>query len=306
MIGGEGAKLRQYFQRPLPEVYPTGFAELDTLLDGGFRAGESTVLGGFTSHAKSALGEQIALHTSLTTPTLYLALELGRDLQRLRMGAKLARCTLGAMQRTGCDPITEGELNRRKLTIHTPRRRTLAMVERLIARRVHQVVIIDDCRNIDGVIFSGGHSDAHHIAARITEIAQENAVHVLALQQLDPKTYRLGANEWRFADSTVFEQRAYNSLTIFRPFRHSGVRQDYVAEIRLRKNRWGSAGKLHYRWQGETMSFWPFTEAEMDFLTCCASMRARAKKRQQQERPAGPEPAPATGEKWAADDWPSE
>jgi replicative DNA helicase len=275
VIGGEGAKLREYFARPIPEKFALGFRELDASLDGGVRAGESTMVGGFSSHAKSAFAEQVALYVSTSTPTLYVPLELGADLQRLRMAAKLARCSLGVMQRTGCDPITAAELTSRQLTIYAPKRRTIGEIEKLVARQAHKLVIIDDCRNIDGVIYSGGRSEAHAIAARITEIAQYYGVHLLALQQLDAKTFRNGPSEWRFADSSVFEQRAYNMLTIFRPYRQRGAREDVVAEIRIRKNRWGPAGKLHYRWQGDSMSFWEFSEHELDNLECCATMKAR-------------------------------
>ncbi len=228
------------------------------------------MIGGFTGQAKSAFAEQVALWTSISgCPTLYLTYELGEDLTRLRMGAKIARTSIGSFNRGGLDLITKQELAARDLDIFQPKKRSIDMLEAIVRRGKHQLVIIDDCRNIDGVMMSAGGSDAHNIAARITELAQRYGVHILALQQLDPKSYRLGPNEWRFQDSTAFEQRAFNSLTVFRPFKHRGLREDKVAEIRIRKNRWGPSAKVHYRWSGETMTFWEFSPEELEQLQCC-------------------------------------
>ena len=270
MANRQGDLLADLFAKPPAPTYRSGFAELDRVTDGGFHAGESTLIGGFTGQAKSAFAEQAALAVSIDVEVLYVPLEMGVDLTRLRMGAKLARTSLGAFRRAGMDLLTRGELNARKLDVYVPKQHTIAAIESLVARAKHRVIVIDDCRSIDGVVIEGSApSQAHAIAGKITKIAEHYGVHVLALQQLDPRSFRLGASEWRFQDSTRFEQRAYNSITVYRPFKHRSAAADVVAEIRVRKNRNGPSAKMHYRWVGETMSFWEFLPHELDALECC-------------------------------------
>ncbi len=273
----EGAKLAEQFTRPAKAVFATGFAEIDYALRGGVRAGETTLLSGFTGQSKSAFAEQWALSASIEIPTLYIPLELGEDETRLRMGAKLARVSVDVFRRTGLDLMTRQALSARDLTLYRPREHTIGKIRQIVAKGRHKLFFIDDCRSIDGVTMdsSSKSSNAHVIAKEITRIAEEYGVHIVELQQLASETFNRGPDQWRVQDSTLFEQRAYNSITVYRPFANHGEQRDTVLEARIRKSRSGPRAKIHYRWHGDTMSVWAFSQIEKDNLECCKPRKAR-------------------------------
>jgi replicative DNA helicase len=266
----EGDLLAEQLLKPPARIYPTGLDEIDSLLKGGLRSGEMTLLGGFSGHAKSALAEQIALYQSQHASVLYLPLEMGEEPTRLRMGAKIARCDVTGFLRTGMDPLTRGELNARLLTVHKPKRLAMDTIEQTIRRANREIVVVDHVRHIEGVIPNGqSGGGAHRIAHQFASIAESTGSSIILLQQLDPKGLGRPMREWRFQDSTAFYQAANTVLITYRPFEGYARGADYVGHIIARKNRWGRSGMVHYRWVGETMSYWPFLEPELEQLTCC-------------------------------------
>lgn len=265
----EGDLLAEQLQKPPAKVYPTGLDEIDALLRGGLRSSEMTLLGGFSGHAKSALAEQIALYQSRHASVLYMPLEMGEDATRLRMAAKLARCDVTSFLRCGMDPFTRAELNARLLTVHKPKRLTMDVIEQTIRRANREIVFVDHIRHIEGVLPGpGGGSQAHRIAHRFAELAESCGMQIVLVQQLDPRGLGRPMREWRFQDSTAFFQGAHTVLISYRPFEGYAGRDD-VGHVIARKNRWGRTGMVHYRWVGETMSYWPLREEELEHLTCC-------------------------------------
>ncbi len=266
----EGDLLEAQLKKPPAKVYSTGLRKVDDMLSGGLRAGEITLLGGFSGHAKSALAEQIALWQSQLASVLYLPLEMDVDPTRLRMGAKLAHCSVADFEKCGMDPMTRIELNSRRLTLHRPKRLSMRMIEETIRRAKHEIVFVDHVRHIEGVLMSGqGGSEAHVIAHRFPELAKELNVHIVLVQQLDPRGQGRPMREWRFQDSSAFFQGAQSVLISHRPYEGYGAHSDYIAEVIGRKTRWGATAKLHYRWLGQTMSFWEFSPEEIEQLPCC-------------------------------------
>ncbi|MBD5603590.1 MAG: AAA family ATPase [Candidatus Eremiobacteraeota bacterium] len=270
-------RLTRYLREKPPVSYRTGLTLLDAITDGGARAGHVTVVGGLTGGGKSSLARQMALDMAIDDRVLYVTLEEPEDEVRLSCAAKLARVSPRQLQRTGTNEMTNSLLAARKLRIIEPGRTSIDRFERIMRWTDCPIVILDHVREMDGWIADErgrgvGHVGPTLICTRLSQIAKDTGKALIVLQQLrSPKFAGSKPSMYDLMDTSALAQKAYLVVLVHRP--HASTNHDDVAELIVRKNRYGPEGILHYRWQGETGMLCGMVAAERESLTCCKARK---------------------------------
>lgn len=269
-----GNVVASYIEQEPPQVFATGFADLDRVTNGGLRAGDLSVIGAASGVGKSAFAEQIAYNVSRDAPVLYLPLEMGERLTLLRMGARLDRVSYDTLQAQGLSWSSRDLLNSHDLCLLEPLMQYIFganEIMKAVCETGVKVVIVDHVRHIDGWLnANGSHVGASAIVRRLRQFASEMHLHVVLCCQMNRTAYGKRPQMNQLQDTSALEQTASLVMLLHRPFQFRGALADTVTEMLIPKNRYGPCCMMHYRWVGLTMTLWPLTEEDVSHLTCCS------------------------------------
>jgi replicative DNA helicase len=263
----QGDALREQMRQPAASVWPTGLAKIDHALEGGLRSNDLSVIGASTGFGKSALVEQIALHVAQTRDVLFIPLEMGCPDTRIRLAAKMARCSVTDFARTGCDAMTQTQLNRLALHLwEPPEPWGVGKLLEFIADSGCKFVVLDHARHIEGWVQDDArsvHVGPTLIVRRLRDAARDLQIHIVLCAQLNRLGYNKRPMLSHLQDTSALEQTAAVVLLLNRPRYHQGKTRDNITEVILAKNRYGPSCKIMYRWVGPTMTLWPMTDEEI-------------------------------------------
>jgi replicative DNA helicase len=254
------ARLEQY-REPRPPAVPTGFPDLDAILDGGLRPGTFTVIGARPSVGKSILGEQIAIHAvrDQETGVLFASLEMTRAEVMDRAFAQLAKIELSNLTR---HQLSEREWEQlrywaaqlREVPLRVEDTPHMSMTKlRGLARDLTRhpagcgLVVADYLQ----LMTSGKRPESRQIevaefSRQLKLLAKELNAPVIALAQLNREVEKRTTPKPNMADlreSGGIEQDADNILLLWNDPAREGERQIHVA-----KNRQGPVGDVSLSW----------------------------------------------------------
>jgi replicative DNA helicase len=136
LIGPAIQRIEATARGELEPGIPTGFADLDRLLGGGFRPGQLIIPAGRTSMGKSVITQNLLWHAARTTmrPVVLFSVEMSQDEMMARLLAEVASVSLTR--------ITEGGIDDRD-------RERMAMAEEVILSV--PMFIVDTVRTTPGI-----------------------------------------------------------------------------------------------------------------------------------------------------------
>jgi replicative DNA helicase len=272
------------------KVMGTGLWQLDSALNGGFRAGEVTVVAAPTGHGKSAFAEQIALYVSQKARTTFFALEMGKRRTELRMLGKMMRMDQRSIWNLISNKPDHPDLLKAVDSLSyehmlyieersEDERFDSDMMFKMAWTNKPQFIVLDHPRHLDD--WNGMSKDRSDLAAsaimrRLVACAKYFNAHVLVCAQTKVKLQKGRPIAQDIADTYVIAQAADAVIMIHRPFRGQGE-EDHVAELIVDKNRNGPEGIIHTRWHGMSMSYSDMLHSEEKALTCCGPKKRKEK-----------------------------
>lgn len=271
---------------------PTGFDDVDALLNGGFRAGQLIIGAARPGMGKTSFALQVAHHTaSRGRPVLVLSMEMPEAdiadrLVSSAHGLPLSNLVAGDLSDRQWAAYSDalGALHRLPLYVDDKPGLTLLQVATK-ARKVKRMagglslVVIDYLQLMNGQGESRN-AEIERISRGLKSLAKEMGVPIIALSQLSRKcedrpNKRPFASDLR--DSGSLEQDADVILCLYRDEVYDSDSADKgTAEVMVRKNRQGRIGEARLSWRGECASF-----GNLDHSTWAESRRAAAEKRAQ-------------------------
>jgi len=252
------------------QCLPTGFADLDRLLNGGMRDGQLILVAARPGMGKTSLALQIAGHVAEGgNPALFCSQEMGEGDLMDRIHAARARIHLGnlvagRLERDEYERLSAslGALRDQPLFLDEQPALTLADVA-VKARSVRRtaglrLLVIDYIQLMTGT-GDNRNAEIERISRGLKQLAKELSIPVVALSQLSREcekrpNKRPQASDLR--DSGSLEQDADVIAFVYRDEAYNPDSPDKgTAEILLRKNRQGSTGDVRLGWRGEFAAF---------------------------------------------------
>lgn len=238
------------------DVLPTGFANLDTHLDGGFFSKELIILGAHTGIGKSQIAGQIFLNiASQGFKSAYFSLEISNEmivsrLLGIKTNIKPTHLRYGtleepqeqAKQQAESELIGLGDLMNFYDDVYT-----LKDIIREITDNQYEFVVIDFIQNIleEGM---DEYSRLSKAAITLQKVAKDTGTCILILSQLSNSAAKDGGK------SKVIEYKGSGSIAMVADlgfFLDKG--EEAGTELTLRKNRRGVSGltlRLNYSFPG--------------------------------------------------------
>ena len=244
----------------IPPPIPTGFRHLDSLLSGGFRAGELIVLGGRPGMGKTSLGIRLGDNIARNGQrVLYASYEMTAQEIRAR-GQALHGATLYESRHGRPAPrlATDGLV----YDIVTPHHASLGELQAVILRTRPDFVVVDYLQLLRGK-GERRHEQMDFVARGLKSLAMRFKIPVLVLAALNRSTAEGGKlrppvlSDLR--ESGEIEYAADIVLMIHRPDFKSDA-----AELWLRKQRNGPQGEIALRFIREHATFVEKPDAATD------------------------------------------
>ncbi len=255
----------------------TGFYDLDNLL-GGLEPGHFCIIGGRTSHGKTAFALSVALQVA--KPTLIFSLEMSaRQLYQRCMsmlsGVPLWRIRRAVLDSQEMDRLAQDEKRIYNQPVFINDKAALSILElRAIARRYKQredikLVIVDYLQLVYGGKAESRRMEITNISRGLKALTKEIGVPVIALSQLsragEQRPDKKPTNSDLY-ESSALECDADQVIFVYRPGQSGekiqvpGQRESInvpltEAEILLTKNRHGATGETSLYFDCETTLF---------------------------------------------------
>ncbi len=258
---------------------PTGIADLDGLMGGGFHAGDLNVIGARPSCGKTSLARQIAVSVARHgVPVLFVSLEVSR--------AQIFRDIVTGLERIPAQVLRAGQLtagewgraldaadwaaNSLDNLLVTDKHKTLSSIVAAgrSQARLHGVklVIVDYLQRVqyDGPRQSSRREEIGKISSALKDLAQDHSCNVLALAQLNRAVDKQADRRPTMGDlkeSGDIEQDADLIGLLYRPDKQraragkGGSGQSGETELIVDKNRQGPTGTVHLTFHGPSMRF---------------------------------------------------
>ncbi len=254
------------------KAWPTGLADLDDLLEGGFRPGELVIVGARPSMGKTALAMTIGLSMAQQFSVGMLSMEMPHTEVRDRMTAMVGNVSLSLVKRPSrglqWDRVVEGVERSRHLNFYVTDQGGLNINQvRSKARaikRLHglNVLIVDYIGLMNGLDAKQARAyQLEEISRGLKTLAKELEMTVLCLAQVNRKVEeRVEATPQLsdLRDSGAIEQDADVVVFVHRPIQAkpelSGEWTNY-AKVSVAKNRNGRCGVLNLYYLGEQTKF---------------------------------------------------
>lgn len=256
---------------------PTGWRDLDRMLNGGLRKGRSYIIAGRPGMGKTSmlysLARNICLRDDSKKAGIIFSLEMPTP--------EAATCILSTLSRVPKESIAKGELSRHQwdALVETRRRYggaqlfidddsslTPAMLNSKVKRRQQVLeaegielafVGIDYLQLVDGGgRFENRQTEVASISRKIKKLAKSLDLPLILLCQLNRQTERRTDPRPGLADlreSGSLEQDADGVLFIYRDevYHKDDPNTEGMAELIIAKLRGGKTGVLNWRWRGE-------------------------------------------------------
>lgn len=250
---------------------PTGFNDLDELLDGGLQPGNFFVIGARPSMGKSALGLTIGLSMAERCCVGFISMEMSRSEISDRQAAILGSIGIGSIKR----PSKGLQYDRIIESIEASQRRKFFVVEQgglnimqvkakakaLKRRHALDVLIVDYIGLMSGMDSKVSRAyQIEEISRGLKTLAKDLGIAVICLAQVNREAAKAnttpGLHDLR--DSGAIEQDADVVGFIHRPIQANpelGDQWKPYALLRIAKNRQGRTGDVHLFYVGEQTKF---------------------------------------------------
>ncbi len=252
-------------------VFPTGIADLDSMLGGGIRPGNVAVIAARPSMGKTALALTIALSMAKDFGVGFLSMEMSEEELGDRVFSGLGHVDLGDVQR----PDKAGDVfwervseaaeaaARRNLLIDDQGALTLyqvcAKARRMKRRRGMDVLVVDYLQLMSGTDPKASRTyQLEEIMRGLKSLAKSMGIGVLALAQVNRKVEGGMPGLADLKDSGSIEQDADIVTFIHRPIQADptlGVEWKNFATLRTAKNRQGRTGDINLSYVGNETRF---------------------------------------------------
>src|SRR5574340_33975 len=250
---------------------PTGFDDLDRLLNGGLRAGQLVIVAARPGMGKTSLALQLAHHAAAAgTPALFLSQEMSeaditdRILSEIH-GIPLSGLVSGQLRGEDWTRISSAIVALHELPLYLDDQPALSLLDvaskaRKVQRKVGRLglLVIDYLQLMSGT-GDNRNAELERISRGLKQLAKELAVPVLALSQLSREcekrpNKRPMTSDLR--DSGAIEQDADVILALYQDVVYNPDSPDAgTAEVLVRKNRQGRIGEARLSWRGECAAF---------------------------------------------------
>lgn len=250
---------------------PTGFADLDRLLNGGLRAGQLLILAARPAMGKTSLALQIAHHVAQSgKPALVCSQEMPEAditdrLVAISHGIPLAGLVSGDLSDGAWGRYVGAMTAMHRIPLYLDDQPAMTLLDvatkaRKVRRTVGSLglVVIDYLQLMTGT-GDNRNAELERISRGLKQLAKELAVPVLALSQLSREcekrpNKRPMTSDLR--DSGAIEQDADAILCLYRDEIYNPDSPDAgTAEVLVRKNRQGRIGEARLSWRGECSAF---------------------------------------------------
>ena len=254
---------------------PTGFHDLDELLDGGMARGNLVVVGARPAMGKTAFAMTLGLHMAAAWAVGMLSMEMPHSDVRDRQAAILGRVSIADIKRPkraggGLDfsRIVDGVERSKALRWNVSDRGSLnilqvrGMARTLKRRRGLDVLIVDYIGLMAGLDSRQARAyQIEEISRGLKSLAKELDIVVVCLAQVnrgaaEKAMHPPSLHELR--DSGAIEQDADVVAFIHRPIQanpDAGGQFHHYAQLRVAKNRQGRTGDVHLFYHGEFTGF---------------------------------------------------
>ncbi|MBO9679544.1 MAG: AAA family ATPase [Acidovorax sp.] len=254
---------------------PTGFHDLDELLDGGMARGNLVVVGARPAMGKTAFAMTLGLHMAATWAVGMFSMEMPHSDVRDRQAAILGRVSIADIKRPkraggGLDfsRIVDGVERSKALRWNVSDRSSLnilqvrSMARALKRRRGLDVLIVDYIGLMAGLDPKQNRAyQIEEISRGLKSLAKELDIVVVCLAQVNRGAAEKAMNPpslHELRDSGAIEQDADVVAFIHRPIQanpDAGDQFRNYAQLRVAKNRQGRTGDVHLFYHGEFTGF---------------------------------------------------
>jgi len=244
---------------------PSGIPDLDSLT-GGFMDGDLIVLGGRTSHGKTAAAQQIAETVARAGhPVLFFSLEMSAQQLGLRAFQAAANLANWRLRKPHFDDEEEARLSAAAATINflpitikdkggLHYTEVQAQSRRAILEDGIRLVIVDYLQLLRGDASPNRDRELGTVTEGLQKLAQNHGIPVIALAQLS-RRMEYEKREPGLADLRECGTIEIHSDVVIFVFRAS--REATTAKIIVAKHRNGATGFVDTHWQGYIMRFLP-------------------------------------------------
>jgi replicative DNA helicase len=255
-------------------AWPTGLADLDEYLEGGFRPGELVIVGARPSMGKTALGMTIGVNMAQHRTVAVLSMEMSHGEVNDRLTAMLGNVSMTAVKRPArgeglaWDRVMEGVDKAKGLRLHISDQGALTIHQvRTKARNLKRkhgldVLVVDYIGLMTGLDQKANrNTQLGEVSRGLKALAKELQICVLCLAQLNRNAEEKPDQMPQMSnlrDSGEIEQDADVILFIKRPIMANPELNDewkYYAKLSVAKNRQGRCGYLHLTYLGEQTRF---------------------------------------------------
>ena len=258
-------------ERDVETAIPTGFSEVDALLNGGVRPSSLTILAARTSVGKTALAGCFALNVMKSGHhVLFITLEMTAAEIVARLLALLSNIPAAACERLDGlsteerDRLADAENQLASMPLHVfdePSSVTkIAALSRLHCRKNNTRLIVIDYLSLVETFDRRvpREQQVSQITRELKALAKTLEVPILLLAQLNRAVESRVSKRPRLSDlreSGAIEQDADSVLFIDRPAMRNPQDDPREAKLYIEKNRRGGRGEVALEFDGRTTSF---------------------------------------------------
>lgn len=246
------------WESPAPKAFPTGWSDLDSSLNGGWRPGQVTVVGARPAVGKSVVASCAAV-AAQAYGAIFFSLEMSRTEVVSRMSASAAAVNLSAMSKRQMNDLDWKRLQRLAgksqnwpVYIEETSRITMAQIRSIVRTATRKgpvpLVVIDYAQLVTPADRTESRErQVSRILEDCKHLAKEFDTHVLALAQVNRGSTQREDKRPTMSDlreSGGIEAHADNIILLHRD-------DDEVGEIQfiVAKNRHGETGTIRLAWR---------------------------------------------------------
>lgn len=255
------------------KAIPTGYYELDHLLNGGFRQGEMVIIAARPSMGKTALALNIAdNYAKGGTPTLVFSIEMTWRQLGIRTFSKHTGISQGDIMQNVLDDSDKSRLSKcveelkemplfiddnPSIYISTMRSTVRDAVERFDVGAVF-VDYLQIMPMQESLMKKSRNEAVGYLSAQLKSIAREYSIPMVVLSQLSRSPSDSATNPPtldRLRDSGSIEQDADVVMFVHRPGYYDKNLDQNVSQVIVAKHRNGPTGAVDLRWVGNLTKF---------------------------------------------------